>query len=534
MVNGVCYKYRMTKHLGQSLLVAVGAAALAVGCSREAPAPAPAASTAPAATAPVFDVKLLDTSIAPCQDFNGFVNANWIKANPVPSDRTRWGTFDELAEQSLDHQHELLEKADKGADQATPGSIDQQLGYLYRSGMDEAAIDKAGFDPIKPKLASIAALKTPADVSAWLDRSFADGDEQVFGFGSGADFQNAKMQIGFTGQAGLGLPTADYYTKPDYKDIRDAYVKHVAKYFELTGVAAADAAKKAAAVLAFETALAKHSLLPVELRQPQNVYHFVSVAAADKVTPHFDWAAFFKAQGVEVGKGFSLSPAKFFAQVDTMIATTPVADWRDYLSFHIINDGAPYLSKAFQDEDFDFNGKTLGGQPEQRARWKRVVSIANDAMGEALGQLYVAAYFPPSAKARAEELVTNVRNALKARIQNLDWMSDETKAKALQKWDMFLPKIGYPDKWRTWTGLGVTPGQFYANVMAANTFNYEYRPAQDRHAHGPPRMGHDAADRERVLQPDGQHDQLPGRDPAAAVLLRERRRRRSTTAASAR
>jgi putative endopeptidase len=465
----------MIRRFSPALVVSAGLA-LAIGCSQ--PTTPPPQNTAPAAAAPaagpVFDVARLDTSVSPCSDFNAFVNSKWEKANPIPPDRTRWGTFDQLAEKSLDDQHTIVEEASKSAGQAQPGSIAQKIGDLYRAGMDEAAVDKLGFDPIKPKLAAIAAFKTPADIARWLDQSFAAGDQHVFSFGSSADFKNAKMQIAAVFQGGLGLPTPDYYSKAEYKDLRTAYAGHIAKLFELTGVPAADAAKKASTVLAFETSLAAHSLMPVELRQPENQYHFVSVARANTVTPHFDWNAFFKAQGVDVGAGFSLPQPGFFAQVDRMLATTPVDAWKDYLAYHVIDDGAPYLSKPFQDEGFAFNGKTLNGQPEQRPRWKRVLSTVNSTMGEALGQLYVARFFPPEAKARAEELVQNVRNALKARIQNLDWMSDETKQKALVKWEKFLPKIGYPDKWRDWSGLTITPDHYYDDVMAAWKFDYEY------------------------------------------------------------
>jgi putative endopeptidase len=427
-----------------------------------------------ASAAAVFDASELNPSLSPCQDFNGFVNAKWVAANPIPADETSWGSFYVLRDKSLDAQHQLVQDAAKNAATAQPGSITQKVGWLYASGMDEAAIDKAGFDPIKPELASIAELKTPKDIVAWLQQSFAKGDEQVFRFGAGADYKNAKLQIANADQGGLSLPTTDYYTKPEYKDIRDAYVKHVAKLFELTGVPAADAAKKAANVLAFETRLAQHSIPRVEMRKPENQYHFVSVADADKVTPHFEWNAFFKSQGVTVDKGFSLSQPKFFAEFDKMLTAVPAQQWRDYLSAHTIAGAAPYLSKPFQDESFAFNGKTLGGQPEQQVRWKRVLTAVNRSMGQGLGQLYVAKYFPPEAKARAAELVDNVRNALKNRIEHLDWMSDATKAKAIAKWNTFLPKIGYPDKWRSWDGLTVTADDYYGNLQAARKFNYDY------------------------------------------------------------
>lgn len=433
-----------------------------------------AASSKDASAKPVYDVHDLDPAISACQDFNAYANGKWIAANPIPADRTRWGAFDQLREQSLDAQHRIVEAADAKADKDAAGSIEQKIGWLYRSGMDEAAVDKAGFDPIKPDLAAIAKLDDTADIVAWLGKAFAVGEGQGFRFGARADFKDATRQIAFAGQGGLGLPTPDYYTKDEYKDIRAAYAAHIAKLFELTGVPAAQAQQKADGILAFETRLAGASLSRVELRDPKNQYHFMTIDEANKVTPHFDWGAFFKALDIPVGDGFSLSQPKFFAEFDAMLADVPAQQWRDYLAFHGIDDASPYLSKPFQDANFAFYGQTLNGQPEQRARWKRVLDAVNGGMGEALGQLYVEDYFPPDAKARAQQLVDNVRNALKARIEHLDWMSDETKARALEKWSTFLPKIGYPDKWRSWDGLAIVPGDYFANVRAANAFNNRY------------------------------------------------------------
>ena len=478
----------MTKQYLKPLALALAvSAALTLGaCGKQEPAanaPASTASTAPAASSTtaaadlgksIFDVSELGDSALACQDFNGFVNAKWVAANPIPADRTRWGAFDALAESSLNTQHSIVEKAAKGAATAPAGSIEQKIGYLYQSGMNEDAIEKAGFDPIKPKLDAIAGLKNGADVADYITKSYVDGDMQVFQFGSSADFQHADMQIAYAFEAGLGLPTKDYYSDAKYKDIRDGYVAYIAKALELTGVAEADAKKQAADVLAFETQLAAASLSPVEARKPENQYHFVSVKDADKATPHFSWDKFFAAQGVTIDKGFSLSQPKFFAEFDKQLAKAPISQWQAYLRFHTIDDASPYLSKNFQDNKFAFYGKTLSGQPEQKVRWKRVLGTVNSSMGQALGQLYVAEVFKPEAKARAQELVDNVRNALKTRIENLDWMSGETKAKAIAKWNTFLPKIGYPDKWRDWSGLNISGDNYYANVMAAAKFNYDY------------------------------------------------------------
>jgi len=476
----------MTKQYLKPLALAVSLALTVSACGKQdatpADAPAPTASTAPAAAGStaavdsksIFDVSELGAPAEACMDFDQFVNAKWVAANPIPNDRTRWGAFDKLAEDSLNTQHTIVENAAKGADQAAAGSIEQKIGNLYKSGMDEAAIDKAGFDPIKPKLAEIDQLKNGNDVAAFLDKSFAQGDMLVFQFGAGADFKHAETQIGYTFQDGLGLPTKDYYTDPKHADLRKAYLDYIAKTLELTGVSAADAKKQADEVMAFETSLAAASLAPVELRTPENQYHFVSVAEADKITPHFSWENFFKAQGVTIDKGFSLSQPKFFAEFDKLLASAPASQWQAYLRFHTIDGAADALSKPFRDNRFAFYGKTLSGQPEQKPRWKQVLNAVNGSMGMALGELYVKQEFTPEAKQRAEELVTNIRNALKARIQNLDWMSDETKAKAIAKWDTFLPKIGYPDKFRSWDGLTIVPDNYYANLEAASKFNYDY------------------------------------------------------------
>ena len=452
-------KHRFAKPLALAVAMTLGTSALA------------APSTA-------FDVREIDSSINACTDFNGFVNAKWVAAHPIPADRTRWGSFDALREDSLNVQRKLVENAASHAAHAKSGSIEQKIGYLYASGMDEAAIDKAGFDPIKPQLARIAALKNGADVATYIRDSHARGEPVLFSFGGNADFKDSNQEIAYAGQGGLGLPTTDYYSKPDFAKIRTAYVAHIAKMLELTGVSATDAQKQAASVLAFETRLAAASLPRVEMRKPENRYHFVSIAEADKVTPDFDWAGFFKAQGANVTKGFSLSQPKFFAEMQKMLGDVPASTWQAYFRYHAISNAAPYLSAPFQQQDFAFEQQTLNGQKEMQPRWKRVLETTNGSMGMALGQLYVVDNFPASSKQRAEELVKNLSAAFRARIEQLEWMSDATKQKALEKWATFVPKIGYPDKWRDWSGLTLTSDNYYANVQAARQFNHAYRVAK--------------------------------------------------------
>ncbi|MBN8727239.1 MAG: M13 family metallopeptidase [Xanthomonadales bacterium] len=454
----------MRKHLTRSLALAIGAAL--------------SASAIGATQAPSFNITDLDKDISPCTDFNGFVNAKWVAANPIPADRTRWGAFDELREHSLETQHAIVEKASRDAATAKPTTIAQKVGGFYRSGMDEAAIEKAGITPLKPELDRIATLKTPAEIAAYLNDSFARGQGTLFFVGPAADFKNSRMQIAYAFQGGLGLPTRDYYDKPEHAAIRDAYKAHIAKMLELAGAKAADAGKAADQVLAFETRLAKASLAPVELRTPENQYHFVTLADADKLTPNLSWTKFFAAQKADIKDGFSLSQPKFFKEVDTMLAEVPAAEWQAYLRFHAVDNAAPYLSKAFATQHFEFHNKTLNGQKEQEPRWKRVLAAVNDGMGMGLGELYVAEAFPPESKARAMVLVDNVKAALKTRIEHLDWMSDATKQKALEKWATFLPKIGYPEKWRDWSGLEIQPDDYFANVEAATRYDYDYEIAK--------------------------------------------------------
>ena len=410
-----------------------------------------------------------------CQNLFDFVNTNWLKAHPIPSDRTSWGAFAMLDERSLDAQHGIAEKAAKAKN--TLGSIEQKIGDFYSSGMDETVIEKAGFDPIKDDLKRIDGLSTPDEIANFVSDYAAQGLPFLFDFAAEADFHNSRRMIAYAFQDGLGLPERDYYFKTDEasKKIRDAYVLHIERSLELVGVKKDEAVRQAKAVMELETQLADASLPIVELRDPANQYHFVDFADADKIMPHFSWEKFFASQNVSGEKGFSLSQPKFFAAIDKLLADVPADQWRAYFRFHLVNFTEPFLSKAFVDENFDFYSKTLRGQKEQKARWKRVLDSVDRQMGMALGQIYVAENFPPAAKARAQELVDNLRAALKARIQKVAWMGDETKQKALEKWESFMPKIGYPDKWRDWSDLSVSRDSYVGNLRAALKFNHAWR-----------------------------------------------------------
>ena len=415
-----------------------------------------------------------DKNTGVCANLFAYVNDNWLAAHPIPSDRTSWGSFEMLEEQSLDAQRDIVDNVSKG--KFATGSLEQKVGDFYFTGIDEAAIEKAGMTPIKADLQRIEGLKSADAITAFLRDSAVQGHSYVFGFGSSPDYKNSSIMIGYAGQGGLGLPERDYYLKTDdaSKKLRDAYVAYIARLFELVGTSKDDAAKQATSVLDFETRMAKASLPIVEMRKPENRYHPVSIADADKATPHFSWTKFFAAQHIPADKAFSLSQPPFFAEIDRMLVDVPAERWRAYLRFHLINGAAPFVSRSFVDANFDFFNKTLRGQSEQKPRWKRVLGTIDREMGMALGQLYVAKNFPPESKVRAEELVSNLRLALKNRIEKLDWMSDATKVKALEKWSSFMPKIGYPDEWRDWSGLSISRAGYFANVRAAQKFNHDW------------------------------------------------------------
>jgi putative endopeptidase len=414
----------------------------------------------------------LDKSKDACTDLGAYVNGKWQAANEIPGDRSSWGAFDMLAERSLAVRHQLAEQA--AADKGAKG-VEKIVGDFYATGMDAAKINAQGLKPLQGRLAKIDALKDPASVANWLRNSFAHGEGFVFDFGPEADFKNSSMNIAYATQAGLGLPDRGYYFDKDKQDKLSAYQAHVAKVLELSGVPGADAARQAKDVVAFETRLAKASKSREELSRDVSLYYKpISPADADKLTPNFPWTTFFQSQGIATPAMFSLAMPEFHQEVSRMLAEEPVSTWKSYLRFHTIDEASPYLSDTFADENYAFYGKVMRGQKEQKARWKRVLGATESGAGEALGQMYVQVAFPAESKMRMEQLVQNLRTALKARIQNLDWMSPETKAKAIAKWDSFTPKIGYPSKWRDWTGLKTSRDSYIGNVLAADEFNYKW------------------------------------------------------------
>jgi len=467
----------------QTLLLPLAIAVALAACSKKEDA-APAASE-PAASAPEytldestlpgvnrFNIADLDTSKDVCDDFAGYANSKWLAANAIPGDRTSWGAFEMLDERSNAVQHQLVEQA---AADANATGVKKIVGDLWATGMDEAKVNAQGIEPLKGHLAAIDALADGPAVAEYLRTSAAKGENFLFGFGAEADFDKPDVNMAYAMQGGLGLPDRNFYFDKDKQDIRDAYVKHIASVLELSGVAAADAQKQAKDVMAFETRLAKVSKSREDMSRDVSLfYHPVTLADADKLTPNFPWTKFFESQGVAAPEKFSLAIPAFHEEISKALGDTDASVWRSYLRFHTVDGASPYLSDAFAEENFNFYAKTLRGQKEMKPRWKRVLGTINDQAGEALGQMYVQVAFPPESKAKMEALVANLGTALKARIEHLEWMSDETKAKALTKQAAFTPKIGYPEKWREWNGLETGRDSYIGNVLAAQQFNYRW------------------------------------------------------------
>src|SRR5690606_16242311 len=378
----------------------------------------------------------------------GHVNGKWLAANEIPGDRTSWGAFEMLAERSTAAQRQLVEQA--AADEDADG-VTAIVGDFWATGMDTETINAEGIAPMQDELDAIAAVGSPEAIAEYLRSSAAEGRNFLFGFGAEADFKDSDMNIAYAVQGGLGLPDKGYYFDADKKDKLEAYQQHVARVLELSGLERAEAERQAADVVAFETRLAGVSKSSEEMSRDVSLfYNPVSLEQADELAPNFPWTRFFESQGVDKPTMFSLAIPGFHAEVSEMIADVPAEQWQAYLRFHTVDSASPYLADEFAQEHFNFYSKTLRGQAEMKERGKRVLDAINSQVGEALGQLYVQVAFPAESKAQMEELVGNLSDALKTRIENLDWMPDETKAKAMEKWASFTPKIGYPDKWRDW------------------------------------------------------------------------------------
>ncbi len=432
------------------------------------------------ATQPVpghgIDIVGMDKSAMPCTNFYEFANGNWVKTHPIPADRASIGLFSDVADRNDAISKQVLEAA-AAQTSASESSAVGKVGAFYRAGMDTAAINAAGIRPLMPELNRIAAVNSQAALIAEMARLQRLGVDTPLAFGASQDAKNSTQVIAEIDQSGLGLPNRDYYLNKDAASIklRTQYQQHVAKMMQLLDDSAPKAANEAAAIMAFETKLAQVSLSNVAERDPNNVYHRMTVRQLVATAPGYDWQAYLTELGVSAPKQQAINVAMpvFVRNVAEYTRNVPLATWRTYLRYHLASSMASYLSDPFVNENFDFNGRVLQGVTAMRPRWKRVQRATDEALGEDLGKLWVAKAFSPEAKQRATAMVLNLKATLRDDIAHLTWMGPSTRAQALAKCDAMMIKVGYPDHWRDYSALHVTTGSYVLNVMRANAFEFD-------------------------------------------------------------
>jgi endothelin-converting enzyme/putative endopeptidase len=442
-------------------------------CQNAAPAAAPIAPDPAAHELRVFDPSLIDASVDPCENFYRFSCNNWFKRNPLPADQAAYGRFTELYELNRLHLKEILEAA--AVPSPARSANDQKIGDEYASCMDVATVDRLGLAPLEPELDRIAALNSTAELPALLAHLQSLGVSAFFSMGSGQDFADSNSVISFYSSGGLGLPERDYYTRTDAVSVkqREQYVDHVRKMFVLAGEPDAQAAQDAQTVLAIETRLARATLTITEQRDPQNLNHPTDVSSMEAMLTHFSLAGYLAdAHAPTQGKANDNEP-KFFAEFNALVADTPVDQIRTYLRWHLLSAFAgTAMPESFDHENWNFYAHILNGAEKQQERWKRCTSRVDNELGEALGQAYVAKYFPPEEKQRTLDMTLAIEQAMDKDIGQLDWMSAVTKSKAKEKLHAVMNKIGYPDKWRDYSSLTIRRGDSLGNEMRARQFEF--------------------------------------------------------------
>jgi putative endopeptidase len=424
---------------------------------------------------PVIDPSAIDHAVSPCENFYKFACGKWISKNPIPPDRGRWSRFDVLTELNLEKLRAILEAAAAGSDPAI-----RKIGDFYASCMDEAGIEAKGLAPLAPELARIEALTGAHELPALVARQHANGARAFFSFRSTEDNADATKVIAEVDQGGLGLPERDYYLRedPSSVELRNAYRRHVANMLRLLGEPSDVAEKNADVVLALETDLAKASLDRVKRRDPKNLDHKLSRTDLAGLAPRFAWADYFSAVGQGGIDSLNVAWPDFVKGFDRVLGDYDVAALKTYLRWHLVNRAAQWLPKAFVAERFAFQGRILTGAQEDRPRWKRCVQQINWMIGEDLGRAYVAAAFPPETKDETLAMIRAVEAAYADDIANLDWMTPETRAKALAKLAAITNKVGYPDKWRDYSALEIVRGDALGNALRADGFEFRRRLAK--------------------------------------------------------
>ena len=424
---------------------------------------------------PALDVQNMDTTIKPGDDFYDYVNGTWIKNHPIPPDKNSISAFDELMEKNRHDIREIIEEAASDLN-ALPGSNTQKIGTFYNSGMDTVSIEQQGIKPIKKffdKIDSIRNINDVQSVAAYF-QTYQIGP--FFYLFSNQDSKNSASVIAGCYQAGIGLPDRDYYFNNDgpTKKIREEYIVHLTKMFELLNDQPDVAAKNAQTVMKIETELAKASFTHVENQDPQKTYNKLTPEGLAKLSPDINWKSYFANVGYPDISEVNVYQPSFLKELSAMMKTVPVDDWKTFLRWHLINSTAAYLNDDFVKQNFDFYSKSLSGQEQMKPRWKRVLDETSSDLGECIGQLYVQKYFPPEAKQKMTDLVMNLKKSLKQRIENLTWMGPETKKEAIAKLDKMGVKVGYPDKWRDYSGLEITSQPYVLNVANSGAFDFHY------------------------------------------------------------
>jgi len=421
-----------------------------------------------------FNLDTLDKSVDPCVDFYDYACGNWIKSHEIPPDQSMWVSFVELHERNLDIEHGILEKAATGG--ASRNAIDQKIGDLYGSCMDEKTVDAKGVSPIRPELQRIAAVKDKAELMSEIGHAHLIGANALFNFYSNSDLHNADQVIAYIDQGGLTLPDRDYYIKddPDQIEKRRDLVEYATKLFTLAGQTPQQAADSAQIVLRIETMLAVDAMDRTKRRDPKNRDHKMTRDEAVALAPNFYLNRYFTAVGAPNFTELNVTNPDFFKQVNGVLDSESLHDLKVYVSWHVLNSAAPWLSQPFVDANFKLQ-QALTGQKEIQARWKRCVNLTDDELGEALGQRYVDAVFPPESKARMLKMVDALEASLHSDIQDLSWMSDETKKQAEIKLQAIRNKIGYPDVWRDYSSVVIKPHDLIGDVQRSDEFESKRR-----------------------------------------------------------
>ena len=446
--------------------------AVALAALTSAPAVAADATAGPSLASPKYgtwgyDLSGMDRTVKPGEDFFRFANGKWVEPTEIPSDRSRYGNFDKLRELSTDRQHAILEDAAAGK-LNDPDTA--KLGAGYKAFMNEALVEKLDAKPIAPELGQVRAIKTKAEFTALMGKANSSAFSSILPVFIQIDQKAPTRYAVMSTAAGLGLPDRDYYLQASFAEKKAKYQAYIQQL--LTMVGWEKPAENAKAIVEFETRLAEASWTRIERRNPDKTYNPMSIAELNAATPGFDWNVYLAQTGLPKTDRIVVVTNTAFPKFAKIYADTPLETLKAWQAFKVADNAAPYLSKRFVDATFAFRLKELGGQPEQQARWKRAVTFMDDNMGESVGRAYVARYFPPEAKAKMDALVGDIRTALHARIEKLDWMSPETKTRALEKLSKFTVKIAYPSTWRDYSALTLKADDLYGNAIRAGAFEW--------------------------------------------------------------